>query len=140
MQDKTEGEFFSQRLRTSSAKSNSPPPGLSRIWASPTRHLWHYFHFCPLVQTMERDPTVGPPWSSSTPPSLGRGRVAPPPHLWWILILKNAACPIFLSNLYCICQISQCGIRWYCFIKQGYTAASKILAQKQGNNTSNLNL
>jgi len=31
MQDKTEGEFFLQRLRTPLAKSNSPPFGLTRI-------------------------------------------------------------------------------------------------------------
>jgi len=80
MQDKTEGEFFMQRLRTPSTGYDSPPLWLSRIWASPARHLWHYlFHFWPLVQTLECGPTVGTPWSSSTPPSLGRGRVAPPP-------------------------------------------------------------
>jgi len=46
MQDKTEREFFLQRLRTPSARSNSLPSGLSRIWVSPARHLWHYlFHF-----------------------------------------------------------------------------------------------
>jgi len=80
MQDKTEGEFFIQRLWTPSAGSNSPPPWLSRIRASPARNLRHYFfHFWPLVQTLGRGPTIGSPWSSSTPPSLGRGRVAPPP-------------------------------------------------------------
>jgi len=80
MQDKTEGVFFMQLLRTSSAGSDSPPSGLSCIRASSTRYLWHYFfHFCPLVQTLERGPTFGSPWSSSTPPFFGRGRVAPPP-------------------------------------------------------------
>jgi len=45
MQDKTEEKFL-QRLRTPSAVSNSPLSGLSRIWASPGRHLWHhFFHF-----------------------------------------------------------------------------------------------
>jgi len=39
MQDKTEGEFFMQRLRTLSAGSDSPPPGLSYIRVSPARHL-----------------------------------------------------------------------------------------------------
>jgi len=79
MQDKTEEEFVLQRLRTLSARSNLPPR-LSRIWASPVRHLWHYFfHFWPLVQTLGRGPTVESPWSSSTPPSLRRGRVAPQP-------------------------------------------------------------
>jgi len=35
--------------------SNSLPSGLSRIWASPARHLWHnLFHFWPLVQTLWR--------------------------------------------------------------------------------------
>jgi len=58
------------------AGSNSPP-GLSRIWASPPRHLWHYFHIWPLVQIFGRCPTVGSP-CSSTPPTLGRGQVAPP--------------------------------------------------------------
>jgi len=59
MQDKMEGEFFLQRLRTSSAKSYSPTSGLSHIRASPAHHLWHYFfHFLPL-QTLERGPTVG---------------------------------------------------------------------------------
>jgi len=43
MQDKTKGELFLQRLRSSPARSNSPPFGLSRIWASAARHLWHYF-------------------------------------------------------------------------------------------------
>jgi len=42
-QEKTEGEFFMQRLRTPSAGSNSPPPWLSRIRASPGRHLRHHF-------------------------------------------------------------------------------------------------
>jgi len=70
-QDKTEGEIFLQRLRTSSAGSNSPPSGLSRIWASPARYLRHYFfHFWYLVQTLEYGPTVRCPWSSSEPPSL----------------------------------------------------------------------
>jgi len=45
MQDNTEGEFFLQRLWTPFAGSNSPPSRLSRIWASPARILWHYFHF-----------------------------------------------------------------------------------------------
>jgi len=82
MQDKTEGEFFMQRLRTSSAGSDSPPPWLSRIRASPARHLRnHFFHFWFLVQTLGRGPTVGSPWSSPTPPSLGKGRVAPPPPI-----------------------------------------------------------
>jgi len=80
MQDKTEGEIFMQNLRTPSAGSDLPLPGLSRIRASPARHLWHYFfHFWPLVQTLGRGPSVGSPWSSSTPLSLGRSRVAPPP-------------------------------------------------------------
>jgi len=80
MQDKTEREFFLQRLQTSSAGSKSRPSGLSRIWASPARHCWYYFfHFWPLVQTLERGPTVGSSWGSSAPPSLGRGRVASPP-------------------------------------------------------------
>jgi len=39
MQDKREEFFFLQRLRTSLIGSNSPPPGLSRIQASPARHL-----------------------------------------------------------------------------------------------------
>jgi len=68
MQDKTE-EFFLQRLWTLSAGSDSPPSGLSRIWASPTRHLWHYFfRFWPLVQTLGRCPTVG------SFPSLGKSK------------------------------------------------------------------
>jgi len=58
---------------------NSLPPGLSRIRASPVCHLWHYFIFLPLVQTLGRGPTVWSSWSSSTPPSLGRSRV-PLPH------------------------------------------------------------
>jgi len=79
-QDKKEGEFFMQRLRTPSAGSGSPPPWLSCIRASPERHLrHHFFHFWPLVQTLGRSPTVGSPWSSSMPSSLERGRVAPPP-------------------------------------------------------------
>jgi len=46
MQDEMEGEFFMQRLGTHSAGLDSLPPGLSRIRASPARHLWHYFfHF-----------------------------------------------------------------------------------------------
>jgi len=77
---KTEGELFLQRLRTPSARYDSPPTGLSYIWASPARHLWHYFfHFWPLVQILGRDPTVVFAWSFSTPPSRGRGQVAPPP-------------------------------------------------------------
>jgi len=45
MQDKTE-DFFMQRLRTPAAGSDSPPPWLSCIRASPARHLRHYFfHF-----------------------------------------------------------------------------------------------
>jgi len=66
MQDKTEGKFFFQRLQTPSAESNLLPE-LSRICASPARHLWQYlFNFWPLVQT-GRDRTVGSPRSSSTP-------------------------------------------------------------------------
>jgi len=84
LQAKTEGEFFLQRLRTPSPKSDLPPPGLSRIWASPARRLWHYFfHFRPLVQTLGRGPTVGTPWSFSTTPSLGRGLLAPLPPLMY---------------------------------------------------------
>jgi len=80
MQDKTVGKFFMQLLRTPYAGSDSPTPWLSRIWASPERHLQHYFfHFWPLVQTLGRVPTVGSLWSSSMPLSLRRGRVAPPP-------------------------------------------------------------
>jgi len=61
-------------------KTERPPSGLSRIWASPARHLWHYFfHFWPLVLTLGRGPTVGSLWSFSTPPSLERGQTAPPP-------------------------------------------------------------
>jgi len=59
VQDEKEGEFFMQRLRTPSAGSDSPPPWLSRIWASPACHLRHYFHFWPLVQTLGCGPTVG---------------------------------------------------------------------------------
>jgi len=70
------------RLRTPSAGSDSPPPWLSRIRASPACHFRHYFfYFWPLVQTFGRGP-VWSPWSSSTPPSLGRDRVAPPPPGW----------------------------------------------------------
>jgi len=62
--------------------SNSPP-GLSCIWfwASPARHLRHYFRFSPLVETFGRGQTVSVEslWGSSTPPFLERGRVAPPP-------------------------------------------------------------
>jgi len=37
---------------SASAKFNSPPSGLPCTWASPARHLWHYFfHFWFLVQT-----------------------------------------------------------------------------------------
>jgi len=79
MQDKKQGEFFMQRLRTPSAGSDSPPC-LSRIRASSARHLrHHFFHFWPLVQTLGSGPTVGSPWSSSTLPSLGRGTGGPPP-------------------------------------------------------------
>jgi len=80
MQDET--EEFLQRLRTPSVGSDSPPPGLSCIWASPARYLWHYFHFWPLVQTSGRGPTIGSLWSSSSPPSLGRGRIASPAWSW----------------------------------------------------------
>jgi len=45
MQDKTEGEFFMQNLRTPSTGSDSPPPWLSRIRASPARHLRHHSIF-----------------------------------------------------------------------------------------------
>jgi len=79
MHDKTEWEFFLQRLRTSIGSSSSPP-GLFPIWASPARHLWHYFFYLwPLVQPLGRGLIIGSSWSSSTPTSLGRGRVAPPP-------------------------------------------------------------
>jgi len=67
-------------LRTPSAGSDPPPPWLSRIRASPARHLRHHLYFLSLVQTLGRGLTVGSPWSSSTPLSLGRGRVAPPPR------------------------------------------------------------
>jgi len=94
MQDKTE-EIFFQRLRTPSAGSNSPPPGLPCIWAFPARHVWHYFHFWPLVQTLGRGPTVGSPLSSSTLLSLGRGRVAPPPRPedWKKLAMREVSIP-----------------------------------------------
>jgi len=73
-------KFFLQSLRTSSVGSHSPPSGLSRIWASAARHLWHYFfHFWSMVQTLLRSPIVRSPWSFSTSPSLGRSRVAPLP-------------------------------------------------------------
>jgi len=50
-----------------------------KIWASPERHLWHYFfHFLPRFQTLGRGPTFGSPWSCSTTSCLRRGRVAPP--------------------------------------------------------------
>jgi len=79
MQDKTEEEF-SQCLQTSSAGSNSHPPGLSCIWASLVHHLWHYFfHFWPLVQILGHGSTVGSLWSSSMHPSLGRSLVVAPP-------------------------------------------------------------
>jgi len=39
LQDKTEGEFFLQCLRSSTAGSNSPPSRLSCIWTSPARHI-----------------------------------------------------------------------------------------------------
>jgi len=69
---------FLLRRQTLSAGSNSPPSGLSHIWASPVRYLWHhFFHLWSLVQTLGRGPTFGSPWNSSTPPSLGRGRVVP---------------------------------------------------------------
>jgi len=45
IQAKTEREFFLQRLRIPSAGSSSSPPGLSRIRASPARHLWYYSIF-----------------------------------------------------------------------------------------------
>jgi len=79
MQDKTGGEFFLQRLWTSSTGSKSPSFGLSRIWTSPTRHHWHYFHFWPLVQALGCGPTVESPRSSYAPPYLRRSRVTPPP-------------------------------------------------------------
>jgi len=81
-------------LRTPSAGSDSPPPWLSCIRASPAGHLWHhFFHFWPLVQTLGRGPTVGSPWSSFTPPSLGRGRVAPPPPTPPYLLVRVLAFP-----------------------------------------------
>jgi len=101
MQDKTEGKFFLQRLRTPSAGSDPPPSGFSRIWASPAHHLWHYFfHFRPLVQILGCGPTIGFPWSSSAPPSFGRDRVAPQPtcqsiftlSLFFILNVKQGSC------------------------------------------------
>jgi len=45
------------------------PSGLSRIWASPSHHLWHYFYFW-------SDHGTWPDCCVSTSPSLGRGRVA----------------------------------------------------------------
>jgi len=77
MQDKTEEKLFVQRLRTPYAESDSSPPGLSWIWASPACHLWHYFfQFWPLVQTLGHGPTVGSPWSSYTPiPLKGSGSI-----------------------------------------------------------------
>jgi len=57
MQDKRK-ENSSCSAAASSAGSNSPP-GLSRIWASPARHLWHcIFHFLPLIQIFECDPLL----------------------------------------------------------------------------------
>jgi len=38
MQDKT-GDFFSQRLQSSTVRSNLPPYGLSRIWVSVPHHF-----------------------------------------------------------------------------------------------------
>jgi len=71
VQEKTE-EFFFHRLWSSTAGSNSPPE-LSRIWASPARHLWHYFlHLWPLVLTNGRGPTVGSPRNSFVSPSTER--------------------------------------------------------------------
>jgi len=61
MQNKTEGKFFLQRLRTLSVGSDSPPPGLFYVWSSPVRHLWHYFHFWPRVQTRLLDLHGVPP-------------------------------------------------------------------------------
>jgi len=58
VQDKTEVEFFLQGLRSLTARSSLPLSGLSRIWASPALHLWHYFHFLSLVQTLRRGPFV----------------------------------------------------------------------------------
>jgi len=65
---------------------------LSRIRASLARHLWHYFHFWPLVQPLGRGPTVESLWSSCTPPSLGRGRVAPPPPSLQIRHASHRSC------------------------------------------------
>jgi len=79
MQDKTEGEFFLQRLRSLTAGSNPPLSGLSRIWVSPARHLCRYFfHLWFLVQVLWRGPTVESLRNSFAPPSLGKGRIAPP--------------------------------------------------------------
>jgi len=63
--------------------SNSPPPGLSRIRASPVL-LLPFSTSGPDLGAwpncwISRGPTVGSPWSSSMSPSLGRGRVAPLP-------------------------------------------------------------
>jgi len=58
----------------------SPPSGLSRIWVSPARHLWHYlFYFYHWSRPKGMPRLLGlrgiPPF-----PILGRGRVAPPPR------------------------------------------------------------
>jgi len=46
------GYVTSHKKRVTAAGSNSLLFGLSRIWASPERHLWHYyFHLWSLVQT-----------------------------------------------------------------------------------------
>jgi len=72
MQDKTEGEFFMQRLRTPSAGSDST--GLPRTRATPARHLWHYFfHFLSPVQTLERDCWVSVKFLHASIPRKGSG-------------------------------------------------------------------
>jgi len=53
MQDKTEEKFFFQRLRTSSAGSNSPSPGLSCIPSLSARHL------CTTYSFLISDPDLG---------------------------------------------------------------------------------
>jgi len=82
MQDKTEGEFFLQSLRTPSIELSSSLSGLSCIWATPACHLWHYFFhfwsrpwgvvrlmgFCGLVEFL---------WCYA-PLSFGRDQVTPP--------------------------------------------------------------